>query len=377
MRNTHILPLVLLATVLTIGVLVGCQLLQETPQPTDLPNPQVANFSYTQTPTITLTPSPTYTAIPSPTATATLTPLPSQTPTPTATTDPYQDLYISSLLTRKYGGGVIQDAGDLNSAGNFTRKLFKYRSEGMDMYGFIDIPFGNGPFPVIVMLHGYVQPDEYSTLDYSTRYADALAEDGYIVVHPNLRGYAPSADGENFLGIGDTMDTLNLISLLRSQAGTPGFLEKADAERMGLWGHSMGGGIVQRVLIVDQNIRAALLYASVSADEALNLAHFDDDGRGNKKQRLPQEALKLVSPVYFLEEINTPLSIQHGEADSVVPVEWSQDLCDKLEGLKKDVQCTFYPNQQHTFQNSGDTQLIAHTLDFFDTYLKPLDSSSQ
>ena len=346
---------------------------QPTPSPTELPAPLVEYHAYTQTPTVTLTPSPTATFTPTPTATATLTPLPSQTPTPTATPDPYLDLYISSLMERKYGGGLIQDAGDLNSAGNFTRKLFKYRSDGRDMYGFINIPFGSGPFPMVVMLHGYVDPDEYSTLDYSTRYADALAEDGYIVVHPNLRGYTPSAKGDNFLGIGDTVDVLNLISLLRSQAGSPGFLQNADPERLGLWGHSMGGGIVQRVLIVDPDIRAALLYASVSSDEALNLAHFDDDGRGNKKQRIPQEALKLISPIYFLDKINAPLNIQHGEADTVVPVEWSRDLCDRLDELGKDVQCTYYPNQQHTFQNSGDTQLINHMLDFFDAYLKPVE----
>ncbi|BBB49717.1 alpha/beta hydrolase family protein [Pelolinea submarina] len=375
MQNKSFIPLFLLAILLVIGIFIGYRMLQETapPTPTELPAPLVEHHAYTQTPTVTLTPSPTATFTPTPTATATLTPLPSQTPTPTATPDPYLDLYISSLMERKYGGGLIQDAGDLNSAGNFIRKLFKYRSEGLDMYGFIDIPFGKGPFPVIVMLHGYVDPDEYSTLDYSTRYADTLAEDGYIVVHPNLRGYAPSAKGDNFLGIGDTVDVLNLISLLRSQAGSPGFLQKADPERLGLWGHSMGGGIVQRVLIVDPDIRAALLYASVSADEALNLAHFDDDGRGNKKQRIPQEALTLISPVYFLDKINAPLSIQHGEADTVVPVEWSQDLCDKLDELGKDVQCTYYPKQPHTFQNSGDTQLIAHTLDFFDTYLKPAE----
>ena len=365
--------LVLIVALLASGIFVGYRLMRPVPQPTPLPTPQVVYHAYTQTPTVTPTPSPTFTLTPTLTPTATQTPLPTRTLTPTATADPYQYLYISTLMEGNYGGGVIQDAGDLNSAGSFTRKLFKYRSDGRDMYGFINIPFGSGPFPVVVMLHGYVDPDEYSTLDYSTRYADALAEDGYIVVHPNLRGYAPSAGGDNFLGIQDTLDVLNLISLLRGQAGTPGFLQHADAQNMGLWGHSMGGGIVQRLLLVDPDIRAALLYASVSADEALNLAHFDDDGRGNKKQSIPQEALKMISPVYFLDQIDTPLSIQHGEADTVVPVEWSRDLCDRLKELGKDVQCDYYPHQPHTFQNSGDTQLIAHMLAFFDQYLKTVD----
>jgi fermentation-respiration switch protein FrsA (DUF1100 family) len=361
---------VLLAFILLLFPM-GCVPLAEPTQPVILPQPQVELNRYTHTPSVTPSLEPTLTPTLNLLMTLTPTLSPTATLSPTPTSDPYQNYYINTLAERKYGGGVIQDVGDLNSVGEFTRKLFKYRSEGLDLYGFIDIPLGDGPFPVIVMLHGYVPPDEYATLDYSTRYADALAENGFIVVHPNLRGYAPSADGENQLGIGDTLDILNLISLLRSQAGTSGFLQNANADNLGLWGHSMGGGIVQRVLVVDRNISAALLYASISADETLNLAHFDDDGRGNEKEYFPREALDLISPLNYLDRIDAPVSIQHGEADTVVPVEWSRDLCEKLEDLQLAPECTFYPDQPHTFQNSADTQLINHMVAFFQRYLLP------
>src|SRR5690606_38288369 len=119
------------------------------------------------------------------------------------------------LMARKYGGGVLEDLGPLNStSGSFSRRLFRYRSEGLEMFGFINIPAGEGSFPVIIMLHGHVEPEEYTTLDYSTRYADALAEAGFVVLHPNLRGYAPSPVADNRLGIGDTIDTLNLLALV-------------------------------------------------------------------------------------------------------------------------------------------------------------------
>ena len=42
---------------------------------------------------------------------------------------------------------------------------------------------------------------------------------------------------------------------------------KADPENIRLWGHSMGGGIVMRVLVIDPQIKAGLLYAAVHADE--------------------------------------------------------------------------------------------------------------
>lgn len=344
---------------------------------TELPPPQVVAQQYTRTPTRTYTPEPTLTSTVTPDATFTptisLTPTITETPTatltPTSTPDPYIDYYIDSLAERTYGGGVIQDVGNLNSVGNFTRKLFKYRSEGLEMYGFINVPSGDGPFPVIVMLHGYVDPEEYTTLGYTTRYADALAEAGYIVVHPNLRGYAPSTTSDNPLGIGDTVDVLNLISLLRNQAGNSGFLQKADMDRLGLWGHSMGGGIVMRILILDPDIDAALLYASINADEEINLTHFEGDGRGNMGISMPIGALERISPLGQLDRINAPVSIYHGEADEVVPVEWSRDLCNQLDDLDINVQCTTYPNQQHTFQNSGDTRFISSMIEFFDAYL--------
>jgi dipeptidyl aminopeptidase/acylaminoacyl peptidase len=289
---------------------------------------------------------------------------------PTPTPDLFSEMYIEALAERTYGGGVLEDLGVLPAlSSGFIRRLFRFRSEGLNMFGFINIPKGEGPFPVIFMFHGYVDPEGYTTLDYSVRYADALAEAGYIVLHPNLRGYAPSPDANNSLGVGDTIDALNLIALVRQQAGSDGLLKAADKERIGLWGHSMGGGIVMRVLVIDAEIDAALLYASIHADETVNLAHFEEDGRGYKKPNASAEVLARLSPLNYLNRITAPISIHQGEKDAVVPAEWSDFLCDLLKEQKKAVEYAQYPDQQHTFQNSGDAQFIASAASFFNQYL--------
>lgn len=334
------------------------------PEPIELPSPVVEVSSYTATPTIT--PTATFTLTPTITPLRTIAP----TLTATATPDPFVDFYIENLQARKYGGGVLEDAGELNSSAGFTRRLFKYRSEGLELFGFINIPDGDGLYPVIIMLHGFVEPNGYSTLDYSTRYADALAEKGFLVIHPNLRGYDPSEDGENALGIGDTIDTLNIISLVRQQSGSAGLLENADGNRIGLWGHSMGGGVVMRILVIDQGIDAALLYAPIHANEEFNLAHFEKDGRGREKIAAPAVALQKISPLFYLEQIGAPISIHHGTVDAVVPISWSRFLCDFLKEADIEVDCTFYLGQPHTFRNSGDALFIQNTIDFFSAYLK-------
>jgi len=330
-----------------------------------LPEPGLTVSKYTPTPSQTPTTAPTLAATNNPLMTL------SPTLTPSPTPDLFGEMYIDVLAERTYGGGVLEDLGVLPTfSSSFDRRLFRFRSEGLNMFGFINIPKGEGPFPVIFMFHGYVDPKEYATLDYSVRYADALAEAGYIVLHPNLRGYAPSPSANNSLGIGDTIDALNLIALVRQQAGSDGLLKGADKERIGLWGHSMGGGIVMRVLVIDEEIGAALLYASIHADEAENLAHFDEDGRGYKKPNASAEALAKLSPLNYLDRITAPISIHHGEKDSVVPAEWSDFICELLKELKKEVECTEYPDQQHTFQNSGDTQFIANSTSFYNEYLR-------
>lgn len=315
----------------------------------------------------TATPIPTFTPTITPTPRFTTTPMPTITPTP----NPYASYTIEALSARTYGGGVIQNEGVLTNSNSFTRIMFKYRSEGLELYGYINVPKGEGPFPVVIMMHGTIASNEYSMIDYSTRYADALVKAGYVVVHPNLRGYGSSQNGYNPVGIGDTIDVLNLLALVRTQAGEAGLLEKADGNRIGIWGHSMGGGIVLRMLEIDQDIDAAVLYASINADERLNLEYFKtDDGRGNTPIHTTDEVLRSLSASTFLDRIATPLSIHHGEADTVVPLEWSDQLCTDLGALQKEVYCYFYEDQPHTFQNSGDTLFIQRMIDFFDKNLK-------
>ncbi len=318
------------------------------------------------TPTLTFTPpTPTITKKP-----PTPSPVPDHIATLIPTTDPYQGLYIENLKKIKYGGGVLQNEGLLGEELGFKRYQFKYRSEGLDLFGFMDVPDGDGPFPVVILLHGAVDFDSYQTVDYTRRYADPLAQAGFIAINPNLRGYAPSQDGNNDFGVGDTIDVLNLVNLVRAQSGVTGLLEKADKQKIGLWGHSMGGGIVLRALIVDPGIKAGLLYASVNANEAINLSHFGNDGRRETKLKVPGIALGLISPSQFLDEITAPLSIHHGAEDEAVPIKWTQDLCKQLQGLGKKEECFLYPDQAHTFKNAGDTLFIKRIIEFFNKELK-------
>lgn len=331
--------------------------------------------SATPTSSATAPPTPTATATATPSPTATATPSPTETPTatPSPTPDPYGEYTVDGLTARPYGDGELQVEQVLAVTDAFTRTLITYPSDGLTIYGFMNTPRGEGPFPVVLALHGYVDPARYNTLTYTTGYADALARAGYLVIHPNFRNWPPSDSGPEDYRVGQAVDVLHLVALVQKMGGEPGPLAQADPERIGVWGHSMGGGIAQRVIAVSTDVDAAVLYGSMSGDEALNhrrILFFTNGARGLWDEASPEDALQRISPINYLDRVVAAVSIHHGSLDEQVPLAWSEDLCSRLQALEKDVECFTYPGQPHTFTGEGDRLFVQRVREFFDRTLR-------
>lgn len=333
----------------------------------------VTMLTATLSPSPTATPLPRNTITPSPTWTLSWTATRSPTAIPSFTPDPYAELTIEGLAAQSYGGGEIRVEEVMAENSYFTRYLVSYPSDGLAIFGFMNVPQGEGPFPVVIALHGYIDPAVYTTLDYTTGYADDLARAGYLVLHPNLRGYPPSEEGPNLFRVGMARDVLNLIALVKKQGGQQGPLELSDPQNIGLWGHSMGGGISTRVITLRPDVRAAVLYAAMSGDEKQNfeaIFRWSDGERGIEELSVPEEALSRISPIYSLDQIQAAVSIHHGRSDDLVPMAWSDDLCERLQNLNKVVECFTYDNQPHTFYGDVNDLFIRRVIDFFDRHLK-------
>lgn len=308
-----------------------------------------------------------------PPPTSSQTPIPTPPPTLSPTPDPYAGITIEDLQSRTFGEGEIEIEGVLGANDDFIRFLISYDSDSVKVFGFMNLPNGDGPFPVIVVVHGYVTPDNYRTLAYTTPLADALAREGYFVFHPNYRNHPPSDEGPNPYRIGYAIDVLNLVGILQDGAGRPGLLEIAIPNNIGLLGHSMGGGITLRSVAVNPEIDAAVLYGAMSGDERVNyerIMYWTDGQEGEEELETSEQDIQRISPIYHLEDIQAPLSIHHGLGDLVVPPEWSTDLCDRMMAIEKDVECFDYPGQPHIFHGSGFDLFLRRVVDFFEEHLR-------
>lgn len=309
---------------------------------------------------------------PTPRPSATAQPSPSSTPTISPTPDPYSGLRIEELAEQEFGSGTLEVDDWAQPSPFFKQAFFQYPSDGLTIHGFINEPVREGPFPVVIVLHGNVDEEDYQTLTYTARYANALAETGFVVLHPNYRNYPPSDQGKNPFGIGYTRDVLNLIEIVRAQSGQTGPLEKADPDDIGLFGHSMGGEIAQRVITVDREIDAALLYNSMSGNALRNyevvLKWSDEAEEYDEYHDAPKEVLKEISPYFYIDRIQAAVSIHHGTGD-IIPLAWSEELCQMLKDSGKTVECFTYNKMPHTFYGEKDELLINHSIRFFREHL--------
>jgi len=337
------------------------------------------------------------TLTPSPVPTVTFTPSP--TPTIDEAIFPYT---IEGLRQREYQSGEIHIRTTLDENDLYTSYLIDYPSDGLKITGVMQIPVGEGSFPVIVMNHGFFARSVYNTGDGTDRSSAFLAERGYITLASDYRSWGASDEGESFFYSGLVIDVINLLNAIPS-------IPQADSTRVGIWGHSMGGGVTMKVLEIvgagssrPVSVKAAVLYSTVSTDFSdiigrWGMGCFGDIAEGeliigcNSSDVIPvdlpqnlQEAyrftandldsLKKVSPLYHLENITVPIQIHYGTEDgktlSGTPPEWSVTLTQELRDAGKYAELYQYDGERHSFISQPWFDFMERVVRFFDKHVK-------
>lgn len=344
---------------LLVFLLAGCGL-STTPGPPTLA-PATASEAPILTPTSTFTPTATHTPT-----------IPTQTSAPSPTPNPFAGYTIPELAARPYGGGDFYVTEEIEQVGGFTRYEVEWISDGIIVTGLMNIPYGEGPWPVIIANHGYIDPTVYFPGLDSRPMGDFFAQHGYATIMPDYRGYGGSDSGPNPMRIGYAIDVLNLIESLHLIIGL-------DPERVGVVGHSMGGGITTYVMVLSDRVDAVSLYGSMSADQSANWRHIHDMWSPGGMIATAQiygtpdenpEGYGDISPINYLHMVDMPVNIHHGSLDDQVPLNWSIDLADRLHAAGVQSTLYVYDGAGHTFRNPDLSTFLLRDLAFFDRYVK-------
>jgi len=100
--------------------------------------------------------------------------------------------FIESLRSRDYEPSQITIESTLSNNGSYIGYIFSYDSDGLKIYGRMNVPTGNGQFPVIILNHGYFNTSSFTSGDGTQAMADILARNGYLTSASDYRGFGKS-----------------------------------------------------------------------------------------------------------------------------------------------------------------------------------------
>lgn len=348
--------------ILTLSIFVTSCMSQTSPISTATPIPA------SETPTLTFTPE----------STTTFTPLPTATPVP-------HPMSIIALRNQSFPGSEIVIERELDRGFNYQRYYAYYLSEGLKIYALLTIPNGTPPeggFPAIVFNHGYIPPDVYRTTERYIHYVDELAKAGYVVFRIDYRGHDQS-EGEATGAYGHPgyqIDVMNAVASLKQHP-------QVNREKIGMWGHSMGGYLTLRAMVISSDVKVGVIWAGVIAsypDLVYNWRRTgsftpspSSTGRGWRASWIELYGTPEQNPVFwdsisatsYLADLSGPLQLHHGTNDEDVPYEFSIRVAELARAQAKIADLYLYDGDNHNIATNFYPAMDA-TIEFFDIYLK-------
>ncbi len=244
-----------------------------------------------------------------------------------------------------------------------------YLSDGHKVNGYLAIPKRTGKYPCVIVNRGGNR--EFGVWNDFTimRFLGEVSSWGYIVVGSQYRGNGGSEGKEEFGGR-DVNDVINLIPFLSQ-------VEKADTNRIGMFGWSRGGMMTYLSLTKTDRIKAAVV-GSGMADAFIQTRKrpemdsvFAELAPGYFQNR--DSVLKSRSAVYWPEKIckTTPLLLLTGSSDWRVSPEEQLEMVNKLYTIKHPLRYELFEGGQHTLIEYLEE--VNHVVrNFLDTYVRDM-----
>jgi len=258
-----------------------------------------------------------------------------------------------------------------------------YPSGGITVAGVVRTPTdATEDSPVIVVVHGGVEPEEYEPGTDLVAEQRALLSSGYIVFALDLRGFGDSdpANAETsatvdpgfgwdvVLDWGMALDVVNGLRLARD-----GQIPLADPERVGLLGHSLGGLLAMDAAVIAPGLSDMVVAMSAPtsnlAEAGTRFADEDLLAEVGSPEDNP-EYWADISPRTFFDRVTEPLVLIHGGDDDVTLPEWSEDTRHEWRKAGGSAEAYIVDGAGHDF-GSRRSEVAGGVVVTFDAALQP------
>jgi dipeptidyl aminopeptidase/acylaminoacyl peptidase len=241
--------------------------------------------------------------------------------------------------------------------------------DGYPVHGFVVLPDGPGPHPVLLHVHGGPFAQHIRAFfDEAQVYASA----GYAVVLGNPRGSAGygQAHGKAVVKAMGTVDVADVLALLDAVLERP----DCDETRVGVMGGSYGGWMTGW-LASHHPDRFVAAWSERAVNSFESLYGTSDIGWYFVEMYLGTDVdeIRASSPLSYADRITKPFMIVHSEQDWRCPLEQAQRMYVALRAQGTETQFLLFPGEGHELSRSGKpahrVQRLRAVLDWWSKWL--------
>ncbi len=264
--------------------------------------------------------------------------------------EPYQ-VHVYEL-----GSGTLRKLTETGGVpGGAEPELHRFASfDGESIPVFLFEPAGEGPFPVVVTVHG--GPEAQWRPWYSPGFGaltQHLVARGYAVAAPNVRG--STGYGKRFEHLDDVELRLDSVRDLAALHAWLAARPELDGSRAAVYGRSYGGYMVLAALAFQPELWAAgIEFVGISSLRTF-LENTSEWRRALREREYgslarDRDVLERVSPASRVEAVRAPLFIEHGRNDPRVPVGESEHVHRVL--TERGIRCELlvFEDEGHTIE---------------------------
>jgi dipeptidyl aminopeptidase/acylaminoacyl peptidase len=221
--------------------------------------------------------------------------------------------------------------------------------DGYPVHGFVMLPEGAGPHPVVLAVHG--GPFMYHGWGFYDE-AQVYASAGYAVVLPNPRGSSGYGEshGRSIVRGFATVDVDDVLATLDAALELP----ECDAGQVGVMGGSYGGYMTSWLAAHHgERFRAAWSERALNAWDSFygssDIGWFFTEGYVGPDV----EEQRRVSPLTYAAQITIPFAVVHSENDLRCPFEQAQRMFVALRTAGVEAEMLVFPGEGHELTRSG------------------------